>query len=150
MDRNIRLKILGIHHSGDETEKVETKTEAQYFHKDGAHYFFYEESEEDFGGKQKTRLKYSDGILEILRSGTDRTELIFEKERTHRTMYPTPAGSFALEIVTGELTFCEQPDQIRIYAEYHMRMDESFETECSIEITAYIEEKPIDNGLSIG
>ena len=142
MDNEIRLKIVGVHQSEDGDEVVENDTKAQYFFRNGAHYFIYEEQGENYFGCTKTRVKYRAGVLEIVRQGTEAGGFVFESGRTHHTMYPTPAGIMEFEVETEKIHFGEYEDRICISVDYRMKMDEMYEKKCRTEITAY--KKPMD------
>lgn len=89
------------------------KVLARYYQKDNARYFFYEEVLEGHPQKLQTRVKYKNGCLEVERksaagSGAGSHRMVFEKDKSYLTQYPTPYGVLPLDIETELVEFSEE------------------------------------------
>lgn len=135
MNRDVLLRIKGLHTLSDEDcDDVETKTEAQYFEKNGNRYLLYEEKMEGFQDLCKSRIKFSDHKMEITKNGIVRTSMCFEEHKTCMTEYKTPYGSFPLAVHTKRMSVDENIDHMVIIVEYMLEVNEEPLSDCKIEI----------------
>lgn len=105
--KDIMLKIVGVHvHDNTEEENMELMTEGQLFERNGVLYVTYEESEFTGIPGCKTRLRLEGDSVKMTRIGKDvgvSTEMNFTKGKRHKSMYDTPYGPVAMEILTNDL-----------------------------------------------
>ena len=100
MKKDITLTIKGLHLADDEENTMETRHEGSYFFKDGLHHVFTKE--ENCGVVTDLRLTFDEKFLKVRRSGEITTELTFEPDMMHETMYRTPFGSLPVKTHTSE------------------------------------------------
>lgn len=100
MKKDITLTIKGLHLADDEENTMETRHEGSYFYKDGMHYVLAKEVNE--GVVTDLRLTFDEKSLKVRRSGEITTELTFEPDMVHETMYRTPYGSLPVKTHTSE------------------------------------------------
>ena len=119
MTQDVLLTISGLHEMGDlntpaeEDEVLETITPAKYYLKNGKHYVLYDEVVEGFSGVIKNKIKITDGkVLEIIKTGSTNSHMIFEEGKSNLTVYDTPYGQFYLDMHTRTLEILEYEDEI--------------------------------------
>lgn len=104
MTRDVHITVTGAQLEKDGYRTVtELKAQGQYFEKDGSRYLMYEERDADTGAVTKSTLKIRDCLLELSKSGTVRSRMLFEPGKTHRTSYVTPYGTLLLEVCTEDI-----------------------------------------------
>ena len=96
MTKEVLLSISGLHYdvpaesAEEENEPIEVITPATYYYKNGKHYIIYEELVEGLPGSIKNKVRISDGMLEIIKSGISNFHMVFEKDKINMTQYETP------------------------------------------------------------
>ena len=120
MNREVELRLSGLHTSGEDPEQasVEAAQPAQYFKRNDSHYLLYEETVEGIDGSCKSRMKFRDHLLELTRQGAVEMHMIFEENKRHVLPYDTPYGQILLGIDTRRVTVEEQEKEIRVTVEY--------------------------------
>ena len=95
MDREILLGITGMQwemmddgeQKTEDAEAVEMLTSADYFFKNGKHYFVYDETAGSGRKIGKSKIKITgDRIVEIMKAGEMRGGLFFEKDKRTLTL----------------------------------------------------------------
>lgn len=140
MKKDVELSIRGVHRSGDEPDRVETLTQAEYYNRSGSHYLLYEENIEGFEKNAKNRIKLHDNVLEFTKQGIVDTKMIFEENKKYAMNYATPYGCLPLNIHTTKLEVEEQENRIRVTVAYLLEMDEKPVSQCELDIE--IRERP--------
>ena len=100
MKKEVTLTITGLHENEGENHNLESKLPANYIYKDGKHLVLAKEEVE--GSVINLRLTFDTKTLEVRRSGEVVTELVFENDRVHETMYRTPFGAIPVRTETRE------------------------------------------------
>lgn len=143
MTKKILLQITGMHAEGaeheskkKEEETVEIVTPAQYFFKNGKHYFVYEEARERGKTSAKSKIKISENAVEIMKNGEMRGNLYFEKDTRTITSYHTPFGQMFFGIWTTGLEMDINEDKIAVDIYYTMEAENSPATDCHVRICA--------------
>ena len=135
MGEMVNISIRGLLAGEDaQTGDLETKVCAEYFKKGQAYYFFYEEQPDGFEQKCKSRIKYKDNVLELVRQGLIETRMVFEKDTQHMTRYVVPYGEVMLGIQASEVSLKETEERIQILVEYDLEMDGEHQAHSKIEI----------------
>lgn len=139
MIQDVLLTISGLHEMGDlnisseEDEVLETITPAKYYLKNGKHYVLYDEVVEGLSGVIKNKIKITDGkILEIIKTGSTNSHMIFEEGKNNLTIYDTPYGQFHLEMYTRALEILEYDDEISAKVEYSLAMENKKVADCIV------------------
>ncbi len=106
MEGQIWLSINSeIHKTGEPVEEYGFETEGKMYHKDGADYIMYLESELSGMKGDKTVLKFKDGRLTMHRFGVHKSELAFEKNVKIESIYHTPYGNFDMLTLASKVDF---------------------------------------------
>lgn len=130
MEREILLGITGMQwemiedgeQSPENAETVEMVTSADYFFKNGKHYFVYDETAGSDRKIGKSKIKITgDRIVEIMKAGEMSGSLFFEKDKRTLSCYETPYGQMHFGVWTTDLKVDVKEDEI--YAEIRYRMD---------------------------
>lgn len=139
MTQEVLLTISGIHEMGslsietEENEALETITPAKYYLKNGKHYILYDEVMEGMPGVVKNKIKITDGkVLEIIKTGSTQSHMVFEEGKAHLTLYDTPFGQFHLDMHTRTLDIFECEDEISIKVEYALDMNHEKVADCTV------------------
>jgi len=124
MTKEIKISVCGVQW-GEQIEEntIETEANGEYYCKNGSHYVFYEEAMEEFSKLSKTRMKWKENQLELIRQGVVDTRMVFEENQTHVTDYVTPYGSLLLGVNTKTIKVEEEEDAISILVEYQLELD---------------------------
>lgn len=106
MDGQIWLSIHSkIRKPGEPVEEYGFNTEGKMYHKDGADYIMYMESELSGMEGDKTVLKFKDGRLTMHRFGVHKSELAFEEGVKIESVYQTPYGNFDMVTYASVVDF---------------------------------------------
>jgi len=139
MTQDILLTISGLHEMGDlnieaeEENVLETITPAKYYLKNGKHYVLYDEVVEGLPGVIKNKIKITDGkVLEIIKSGSTNSHMIFEEGKSNLTIYDTPYGQFHLDTHTSTLEVLEYENEISVKVEYELDMNNQKVADCTV------------------
>lgn len=145
MTKDILLGITGIQSEDwkngtqgkEENEAVEIITSADYFFKNGKHYFVYDETDEGGAkiGKSKIKITGKQSV-EIMKNGETKGQLLFEKDKRTLTCYNTPFGQIFLGIWTTGLDIHEEEDEISVGIRYTMELENSPVADCFVRIRA--------------
>lgn len=124
MTKEVKISVCGTQW-GEEIEEntIETEADGEYFYKNGSHYVFYQEVMEEHSKPSKTRIKWKENELELIRQGVVDTRMIFEENQTHMTDYATPYGSLLLGVNTKTVKVEEKEEEISILVEYQLELD---------------------------
>lgn len=139
MDRNVTLKISGLHMESEqedssENSNIQTVVPAEYFHRGEAHYVLYEEMQEGFRESVRNRIKFKNHVLELTRKGPIDTHMVFEEGRYHEACYIMPYGKLIMGIHTKKLAFEETKDSIRVDVEYALEINGQHQADSHITI----------------
>lgn len=135
MNREVLLTISGFHAGEDaDNGSVETVADAEYFCKNGTHYVIFEEKAEGFDRTSKSRIKFKDDMVELVRQGLLETHMIFERNQKHMTNYQTPYGQMLLGVDTQKIRILQTEQQIRVLVEYTLEAEGAYLSDSKIEI----------------
>jgi len=106
MEGQVWLSIHSeIHKPGQPVEEFGFESEGKMYHKDGADYIKYTESELSGMQGDKTVLKFKDNRLTMHRFGVHKSELAFEEGVKIESLYRTPYGNFEMTTLASKLEF---------------------------------------------
>ena len=136
MTKDVLVKITGLQtdtlNEEDEHEPVEIITAASYYEKDGKHYIFYEELEEGSESVTKNRITINSSRIEIQRSGSVNTNMIFDENAKTSTVYETPYGLMTMGISSGRIFLDVQDELIRAGMTYTLDIDSQALLSCEL------------------
>nr|WP_317283532.1 DUF1934 domain-containing protein [uncultured Sellimonas sp.] len=145
MTKDILLSITGIQsenlrdgiQENDGQDAVEVVAPADYFYKNGKHYFIYEENTQRDKKAGKSRIKITDGrIVEIMKNGDMKGHLFFEKDKRTVTCYDTPFGRLVFGVWTTGLDIDIKEDEIFVDICYTMEVGNRPVADCNVKIHA--------------
>ncbi len=123
MTKNCRIRIEGA----DEEILL---SEGRFHEKDGRCYVFFEVQTEN--GSEKCSLKYDTDSLEYNRKGAMSVSVSLKSGQKTQLSCTTPYGGFTGELQTKQLLITEEPETIRIHAEYLRSLDGGEAESCRI------------------
>lgn len=133
MTKEIILTISGLHATDGETDDpVEVITPAEYFFKNGKHYVIYDEVMEGIEGSVKSKIKFTENSVELMRTGAASTRMVFEEEKEHVALYHTPMGPLSISLYTEKLISSIEEEKIKLEIHYSLKAEEQVITESSV------------------
>ena len=141
MEENYILSVCGMQTVNGAQDKIALETAASYVMRDGSRYITYKEYDANCPDRVfRTTVKVDqDGIVTIMKGGTEKHHLILEKGVRHKCEYVTSFGSLSLGIYTesvrndlndngGELEVCYSIDigaELASTNELHLKIKEA-------------------------
>ena len=98
MTKDVLISLCTVQSNPGETQENRTQTliSGNYYEKNDRHYILYNEVMEGFSKAVKTKVKFSENMLEIIRNGPIGVHMLFEENKKNVTSYNTPYGSILL------------------------------------------------------
>lgn len=134
LGKKVILSIVSRQSDGNQQEKIEVKTEGEYFFQNGKHFVLYEEIEENSNQKIKTRMKFTNTSMEMTKTGAIDTRMTFEEKKEYQVEYYTFIGRLFLGLYTKRYEMVEKANGFCLSTSYQLEMDASYKTDCEIEI----------------
>ena len=136
MTKEVLLTLQGLQFDQREenADKIETVTVGDYYKKNDRHYVIYEETTEGFSQATKNRLKFSEHMLELSRSGLVNVHMVFQENKKNLTNYNTPFGQLVVGIDTKRIRLEERPDNIIVDVDYALDINYEFLSDCHITV----------------
>lgn len=138
MEPNVLLKIEGQQWTGaDKPQAIRLTTEGRLFRRDPAWYVIYEESEATgMEGAQTTMRVADDGMVSLIRTGSQAMSLNFTPGNRHITRMETPYGSLDVEVYTSLVQTSIGPEGGYIHLGYTIDLNrqERMNTRLDVEI----------------
>lgn len=134
MTKDVLISLCTVQSDLGETQEDRTQTliSGNYYEKNDRHYILYDEVMEGFSKAVKTKVKFSENMLEIIRNGPIGVRMLFEENKKNVTSYNTPYGNILLGISTKKINVIVQPDIIEIELEYTLDADGGHLSDCSM------------------
>lgn len=134
MTKDVLISLCGMRFdagvaAGDKTEAV---MPGFYYEKNGSHYVIYDEAMEGFKKPVRTKIKFKEGFLELVRNGEINVRMLFEENKKNMTSYNTPYGNILLGISTKKIHISRQSDRIEVSVDYSLEADSEFLSNCSM------------------
>lgn len=105
MEENYMLSVTGRQIVEEQSESIELKTMASYVTKNGSRYITYKEYDTTNPEKKyRTTVKISeDGVVTVMKGGSESHHLILEKGVRHKCEYVTGFGMITLGVYTESI-----------------------------------------------
>ncbi|HHW57595.1 MAG TPA: DUF1934 domain-containing protein [Clostridia bacterium] len=87
----------------NESDTIELITEGSFYIKGNTFYVVYEESELSGMDGTTTTLKITEDKVTLLRFGTNKSKMVFEKNKKYESDYDTPYGKIPLGILPTDV-----------------------------------------------
>lgn len=124
MTKEVLVTIVGEQLNSEE-QPIHVTTPGVYHFRSGKHYIQYEEQSEDGGIVLKNTIKIVDNSLNLIKKGTEETQMNFNLSQTTDTIYHTPYGGLHLQVHTTELSVEELVDEIKVNLLYQLSSNDS-------------------------
>lgn len=98
MKKEVLIKIKGTQIIDDESDSVEIFTVGNFYKRNGNYYISYEESEEGQNGVRTTLKVENNDKVTMMRSGSNKSQLIIENGIRHLCHYETGFGDMMIGI----------------------------------------------------
>lgn len=134
MTKDVLISLCTVQSNPGETQEDRTQTliSGNYYEKNDRHYILYDEEMEGFSKAVKTKVKFNENMLEIIRNGPIGVRMLFEENKKNVTSYNTPYGSIMLGISTKKINVIVLPDIIEVDVEYTLDADGGHLSDCSM------------------
>lgn len=87
----------------DESDTIELITEGNFYMKGNTFYVTYNETELSGMDGTTTTLKISDDAVTLMRFGSNRSKMVFQKNKRHQSDYFTPYGKVLLGVEPSDI-----------------------------------------------
>ena len=136
MTQEVLLTLKGLQFDQREADadKIEMVVVGDYYKRNGKHYVIYEEMMEGFAQATKNRMKFSEHMFEISRSGLVNVHMVFQENKKNLTNYNTPFGQILVGIDTKKIQITEQEDRIVVDVDYALDINYEFLSDCHITV----------------
>lgn len=131
----LTLQGLQFDQREEDADKIETVTVGDYYKKNGKHYVIYEEVTEGFEQTTKNRLKFSENMVELYRSGLINMHMVFQENKKNLSNYNTPFGQILIGIDTKKIRIEENENNIVVDVDYSLDINYEFLSDCHIKIS---------------
>jgi uncharacterized beta-barrel protein YwiB (DUF1934 family) len=135
------IKISGLQQMDGGSDDIEVITAGQYFWKNGKHYVIYDEEIEGFEGTIHSTIRITPELLDIRKTGTVRTHMVFSLDNKEQTHYATPMGEMILETTTKRICFEENEDSLKVEVDYSLDINFEHVSDCNIIVDVCSKEK---------
>ena len=126
MKKNVIISVKGIQTSKNkESNRLELVTEGKYYKKGATYYLTYKESEVTGMEGTTTTLKFSDGVVTLIRFGTVNTQFIFERGQKHISYYDTKEGTFTVGVLANEVNINVDDEGGDVRVDYNLEVDDT-------------------------
>lgn len=132
MTRDVLISISGMQMAEGDQDKVEVITAGDYFLKDGIHYILYDEIQEGVPGVTKNTIKIGCRGLDIMKRGSSKARMTFEKDKKSMSCYATPVGELMIGISTNDIQIEEKEDSLRVLVAYSLDINYQHVSDCNI------------------
>ena len=136
MTQKVMLTFQGLQtdQGGEDAGQIETVVSGDYYERNDKHYVIYEEVTEGFEQPIRNRLKFSEDMVELTRSGPINVHMVFQENKKNLTSYNTPFGQILMGIDTKNIQIQEQENHIIVEVEYSLDAGGEFLSECHLKI----------------
>ena len=135
MTKEVLIAISGVRITDGDPEQEDLTVRGSYYTKSGNHYLLYQEPGEG-GAQSRSTIKISPGSMDIMKNGSVRVHMRFEKGKKHVSGYLTPAGELTIGIFTEATEFSQGEDYLQMDLEYSLEINGSHVSDCRIRVSA--------------
>lgn len=124
MNRDVSIRITGVHGKGEDKNTVVSEYRGLFFEKNSKKYIKYSETDKESGDTRNSMIILEGRNVTVEHKGSTDAKMIYEIGNTTRSMYVTPAGSMLIEIYTRGIEIEERGNRISITIDYEMGFGE--------------------------
>ncbi len=129
MTKDVLVTVTGTQFALGEGS-IELVVPGTYYMKNGKHYVFYDEQDEE--DVTKNSVKFFDGYFEMTKKGSQIACLLFEQDKKTSTMYQTVAGPLQIDSTTSVVDITESENEISVNVKYALDINYNFVSECQV------------------
>lgn len=142
MNKNVIISLTGLQYAEEEPDApIEVITFGQHFSKDGEHFLFYDEMQEN-GMSVKCRIRFSGDRLEMNKRDAAGTKLVFMPGDEYLTSYATPYGNIFVGIFTHSVELVEEEDFLKAKIVYGLEINSRKASDCTLFVKVQSCEQP--------
>ena len=136
MTQKVLLTLQGMQfdQSGENADQIGATADGDYYKKNDKHYVLYEEVTEGFDQPTRNRLKFSEDMVELSRSGSVNVHMVFRENKKNLTNYNTPFGQILMGIDTKTIRVTEREERITVEVHYVLEINDEFLSDCHMKI----------------
>ena len=136
MTKDVLVSLSGLQIAeGQQSENMEVISKGEYFFRNGKHFVIYDEIMEGTSEALKTKIKFTNDTLEVLRQGEMSVHMIFETGKKNITYYYTPYGSLQIGIDAKDIMVEETEELINVEVSYALDVNYEYVGDCKIRLT---------------
>ena len=134
MTKDVIISIQGLQYAveNEEDSPIEVISFGEYHKRGDKHYLIYEEPQEGSTQMIKSRIKFSEKGLELVKKGESSTHMIFIPGEEYMCCYETPYGDLTLGLKTHSLKLQEEDDFIRMDLVYELAINAAHLAKCTL------------------
>lgn len=136
MNKDVSIRISGVHGKGADRDTVVSEYKGMYFEKNDKKYIKYSETDAETSEVRNSMIIVEGRNVTVEHKGNTDAKMIYEIGNTTRSMYVTPMGSMLLEIFTHGIEIEERGNRINISIDYEMGFGEGEKEPARIVIEA--------------
>ena len=126
MKKNVMIKIDSCQElENNEKSKIEFMTEGKYYRENNSYYIVYDETEINGIEGTTTTIKVSEKSISITRFNAVESNMVFEKDRDHISLYKTKYGALSVKLRTEKMELDLDDDGGMIKLEYMLEISNS-------------------------
>ena len=136
MTKEVEIIIRGtsVEEADAKDEGVETRSNAEYFERNGFHYVTYDEHMEGVDAPVRNWLKFKEDYFEVRKSGALSSQMTFEEGKIYMTKYSTPYGDMIMGVKTHKLNLIEKEDEISVEIRYDLETEQQLVARMQMQI----------------
>ena len=135
MTKDVLISISGLQYEIDDNETVEVVTSGNYYYKNNKHYILYDEYIDETSPEvTKNKMIISDNQINILKSGTNSVNMLFEQGKESVSCYNTPFGTLMVGLSTSKIDTKHTPELIDININYDLSINYSHISSCNVKM----------------
>jgi uncharacterized beta-barrel protein YwiB (DUF1934 family) len=119
MKKEVLITIEGLQ-LGTEEEAITVQAQGQYHLRNGKHFIYYDEMDDEAKTVTKCSLKISRNHIELTKKGVGTSRMMFDPSELTDAVYQTPFGSLYFDIQTMSLQIVEAEENIQIALVYSL------------------------------
>lgn len=141
MTKEVLVTVSGLRQDGNEDELIEVVTPGKYYQKNGKDYILYKEYLSEHEQVTNCTIIISQDKVDIIKSGANNANMIFEKMKKHTSFYHTPFGNLQMGFYTKDLKIVKEEEMILVSIKYSLDMNYNHVSESEIHIKVTLKNK---------
>lgn len=132
MTKDVLVSISGAHVVDGDNNSVEMITAGSYYFKNGRHYVLYDEMIDGIEGPVRNTIKIGNEAVDVIKSGSTRSHMVFEKQKMNVSCYATPYGQMMVGVNTNSIEVEEAEDKLLVRVDYTLDVNYEPMSQCRL------------------